>query len=128
MVNIPKIRALCKEKGIKMSYICEQLGLARNYLNNVEKGQNTMSEERVLTVARILGTSFEYLMDITDDPEPNFLKRSAETMEEKIIHEVTEKVFTMPKDQLETLYEMLGQSEEDFKRTLDVFKAIRNSR
>lgn len=124
MVNVTKIRSLCKDKGIKMSYVCEQLGLARNYLNNVESGKNTMSEERILTVARILGTSFEYLTDLTDDPDPNFIKRSAETLEEKIIHEVMEKVFVMPKEQLETLYKMFGQSDEDFARTMEVIKAM----
>lgn len=124
MVNVTKIKELCKEKGIKQGFICEQFDVAPSYLNDVARGKNTMSEERILTVARILGTSFEYLTDLTDDPDPNFIKRSAQSMEEKIIHEVMEKVFAMPKEQLETLYKMFGQSDEDFARTMEVIKAM----
>ena len=124
MVNISKIRNLCKEKGIKMSFLCEQFGLARNYLNNVESGKATMSQERIFTVARILGTSFEYLTDITDDPDPNFLARSAQSIEEKLIQLFMQRVFLLQPEQLQILETLLNQSEEDFIRTLDVIKAM----
>lgn len=77
MVNVAKIRGLCKKNGVKMSYICEQLGLARNYLNNVESGKNSMSEERIRKIAQILNTTFEYLTDQTDGPNPIFSKKAS---------------------------------------------------
>lgn len=70
MVNIPKIKALCKEKGIKQGFICAQFGVGASYFNDVAKGKNTMSDERIAKVAEILGTSYAYLTDETDDPAP----------------------------------------------------------
>ena len=70
MVNIPKIKALCKEKGIKQGFICAQFGVGASYFNDVAKGKNTMSDERIAKVAEILGTSYGYLTDETDDPAP----------------------------------------------------------
>lgn len=70
MVNIPKIKALCKEKGIKQGFICAQFGVGASYFNDVAKGKNTMSNERIAKVAEILGTSVAYLNDETDDPAP----------------------------------------------------------
>ena len=70
MVNIPKIKAMCKEKGIKQGFICAQFGVGSSYLNDVAKGKNSMSDERIAKVAEILDTSYAYLTDQTDDPAP----------------------------------------------------------
>lgn len=70
MVNIPKIKAMCKEKGIKQGFICAQFGVGSSYLNDVAKGKNSMSDERIAKVAEILDTSYGYLTDQTDDPAP----------------------------------------------------------
>lgn len=69
MVNITKIKTLAKAKGIKQSYICDRLGMKKCYLNDVERGRNTMSDDRILKIANILETSYEYLTDETDNPE-----------------------------------------------------------
>ena len=124
MVNIAKIKSLAKSKGIKQGYICEQLGIGITYLNDVAKGKNTMSEERIFTVARILGTSFEYLTDLTDDPDPNFLARSAQSMEEKLIQLFMQRVFALQPEQLQIIEKLLEQSDEEFSRSLDVIKAM----
>lgn len=68
--NIDRMNALIKSKGIKKSYICEQLGLQRSYLSHVESGLSSISEERLEKIAEILGTTVAYLCDETDDPEP----------------------------------------------------------
>lgn len=70
MVNITKIKTLCKERGIKQGFICTQFGVGSSYLNDVSKGKNSMSDERIAKVAEILGTSYGYLTDQTDDPSP----------------------------------------------------------
>lgn len=70
MVNTTKIRGLCKQKGIKQSFLCEQLGLGRTYFNDVDRGKNTMSDERIHKIAKMLNTSYAYLTDETDDPAP----------------------------------------------------------
>ncbi len=78
MVNIAKIKTLCISKGIKQKYLCEQFGVGATYLNDVSKGKNTMSEDRIRTIAEILDTSYEYLTDQTDDPIGPEAKQSLE--------------------------------------------------
>lgn len=70
MVNINKIKDTCKTKGIKQGYLCAQLGVAKGYFNDVERGKNSMSEERIAKIAELLNVSIAYLTDQTDDPAP----------------------------------------------------------
>lgn len=70
MVNIARVRAIAKEKGIKIGYICDQLGMKNSYLADVANGKNSMSDERITKIAEILGTTYAYLTDETDDPAP----------------------------------------------------------
>ena len=70
MVNIARVRAIAKEKGIKIGYICDQLGMKNSYLADVANGKNSMSDERITKIAEILGTTHAYLTDQTDDPAP----------------------------------------------------------
>ena len=70
MVNINKIKDMCKAKGIKQGYLCSQLGVAKGYFNDVERGKNTMSEDRIHKIAELLNTSYAFLTDETDDPAP----------------------------------------------------------
>lgn len=63
MVNVNKIRELAKEKGITMAFICNRLGMARNYILDIERGQNTISDERLQIVADLLDTTPAYLKD-----------------------------------------------------------------
>jgi transcriptional regulator with XRE-family HTH domain len=101
-----------------MSHLCEHFGLHRSYLNNVESGKSTMSEERVFEVAEMLGTSFEYLMDLTDDPNPNFLLNTAGTLQDKIQNEVITKLDGMTDDQRKLLERVLKMSPEETKKVL----------
>ena len=74
MVNINKIRTLCKGKGLKMSYLASKLGLKNSYFADVANGKNTMSAERISFIANLLGTTYEYLTDRTDDPDRHGVK------------------------------------------------------
>lgn len=78
MVNTTKLRDIAKTKGIKLSFLCDQFGLHRSYINNIERGKATMSDDRIHKVALLLGTSYEYLTDQTDDPA---MIESSETIE-----------------------------------------------
>ena len=124
MVNIDKVFLLLNNSGIKKSAFAEKLGVSQTYLYDVKRGKSSMSEERIFTVARILGTSFEYLTDITDDPDPNFLARSAQSMEEKLIQLFMQRVFALQPEQLQIIEKLLEQSDEEFSRSLDVIKAM----
>ena len=111
MVNIDKIKSLCKQKGIKLKYLCDQFGVAQVYLNDVAKGKNTMSEDRIMKCAEILGTSFEYLIDLTDDPEPNFIGRTAEALRDKVSL-ILASVAAMSDEEQEILHKLVALPEE----------------
>lgn len=70
MCNIDRIKNLARQKGVKIKYICAQLGLAETYLSNVKNGKDRMTQDRLEQIADILGTTVEYLTDQTDDPAP----------------------------------------------------------
>lgn len=67
MANINKIKQLAREKGIKIKFICAQLGLSETYLSNVKNGRDHMTDERLSAIANILGTTVEYLNDETEE-------------------------------------------------------------
>ncbi|MGN1409817.1 MAG: helix-turn-helix domain-containing protein [Eubacteriales bacterium] len=124
MVNVTKIKELAKAKGIKIGYICEQLGVNHTYLANVASGKNTMSEERIYHVAQILGTSLEYLVDITDDPDPRYMQKLIQTTQEKLVSVMANRASALSSDDAQTLLNVLEQSDEDFAKTLAVLKAM----
>ena len=65
LVNIDKIKALAKEQGVSIAFICRKFNLERNYLNDVKYGKSKMSDERIATIAEILNTTPEYLYSIS---------------------------------------------------------------
>lgn len=85
MVNINKVKRLSKEKGIKQGFLCSQLGMTYAYLNDVAKGKSTMSDDRIKKIADVLGTTYEYLTDQTDDPKPKNKKTPEITSNADII-------------------------------------------
>ena len=70
MANIDKIKQLAREKGLKIKFICQQLGLSETYLSNVKNGIDRMTDERLIKIAALLQTSTDYLNDKTDNPAP----------------------------------------------------------
>lgn len=69
MKTIERIREVAKSKGIKLNYICQQLGLtSRTYFNDVEKNNRDIPPERLNKIANILGVSVDYLLGNTPSP------------------------------------------------------------
>ena len=69
--QIARIKLLAKEKGLKIKFICNKLGLAETYLSNVSNGKDRMTDERLKIIADLLETTPEYLNGETDDPGLN---------------------------------------------------------
>jgi len=69
VVNITKIKALAKEKGISITFLCQKVGQGAWYLNDVAKGKAPMPPERLSIIAELLGTTAEYLCDDSDIKE-----------------------------------------------------------
>ena len=111
MVNINKVFDLINKSGLKKESICEQIGKSRFYLNDVKRGKSSMSEETALQLASILGTSFEYLIDLTDDPEPNFIGRTAEALHDKVSL-ILASVAAMSDEEQEILHKLVALPEE----------------
>lgn len=124
MANINKIKDLCKKNGIKQGYLCDVLGLQKVYLNDVARGRSSMSDDRIQKIADILGTTYEYLTDQTDDPLPKMsdIIASAESVDEGIILKVMDKLTETTEDEMDVLDEMFSLSPQDFSRVLEVVK------
>ena len=69
MVNLNKIKALCKEKGWNLSFLSKKLSLAPSYFTDVKNGKTNISESRLIVIADLLDTTVEYLKDETDIKE-----------------------------------------------------------
>lgn len=68
--QIDRIKTIAKSRGIKIKYICSQLGLSETYLANIKNGKDRMTDSRLKVIANILRTTPEYLNGETDDPAP----------------------------------------------------------
>lgn len=125
MVNIHKIKELAKKNGVTITHICKQFDVGPGYLNDVSRGKNVMSDERIFKIARMLDTTYEYLTDQTDDPDPHSAAKQAESSEEKLIHTMIERAMQLSPEQIEILQEVFESKEEDFDRALSVLKAMK---
>lgn len=123
--DIDRIKCLAKQKGIKIKHICKELGLSETYLSNCKNGKDRMTDERLFKIARMLDTTYEYLTDQTDDPDPHSAAKQAESPEEKLIHTMIERAMQLSPEQIEILQEVFESKEEDFDRALSVLKAMK---
>lgn len=92
MDTIDRIKSLAKEKGIKMKFLTDSLGLNASYLSNVKSGKTQIARDRLEILAGILGTTVDYLAGDTDYPylatSPNYDSHRAEyDAELKRLHE-----------------------------------------
>lgn len=69
MSIIDSVLHLAKEKGVSQAFICNKLGLSRNYLAEVKKGKTSLTDDRLAVIADILNTTPEYLKGETDTKE-----------------------------------------------------------
>lgn len=124
--NIDKIKCLAKERGLKIKFICGELGLSETYLSNCKNGKDRMTEDRLRKIAEILGTTYEYLTDQTDDPLPTLARLAdmAASLEERIIHEVMDKIAVMTDDQLETVRRLFALPDEEFGKALELLNVL----
>jgi hypothetical protein len=83
-----------------------------------------MTDERLFKIAQILNTTYDYLTDLTDDPDPNYAAKNAESPEEKLIHLFIEKVMRLDQEQKETLEKIFSLEDEDLDHILSVLKVI----
>lgn len=61
MVDIDKLKAIARYKGVKLSALCKELGEDPSYFDKVKRGLRRMDDNRIAYLAERLGTSFESL-------------------------------------------------------------------
>lgn len=111
MLNINRVISKIEEKGYKKGKFCTDiLHIPREYLSEIARGKrsaNNVPEEIVFQMAEVLETSFEYLMDMTDDPDPKFLLNLTLTTQEKLLAEVADRVNKMTEKQARIIKKLL---------------------
>lgn len=125
MVNINKIKDLCQSRGIKQTYLCEQLGLQKVYLNDVAKRGGKMPDDRIRKIADTLGTSYEYLTDQTDDPAPHTDVLSSE--EKTIVNHMVEVLREVDEEQRQILTNVLLLPSDKLTHIMQGINLIRNA-
>lgn len=108
MCNIDKIKTLIKLKGLKVGSVCEQVGVGRTFLTDVEKGKCGISAERLQKFANILGTTVEYLCD---EEEPEAKEKAPEEEAEDIDMELYKRIEALPEDMRGWLMDTLDRLE-----------------
>ena len=125
MVNVDKIKALAKDKGISVTYLCQQFGMGRGYLNDVAKAGGKMPEDRIRKIVESLETSYEYLTDQTDDPAPPTIILSSE--EKTIVNHIVKVLREVNEEQRQILTNVLLLPSDKLTHIMQGINLIRNA-
>lgn len=114
MIN--RILSRAKALGISQAHICSELGLGRTWLQSVKRYNLNVEDDRIETIAAILGTTPAYLKGETDDPSPENKKSPSEVDE----------LLSQPDiNELLELYRALTPGEQ--RKALSVLKALKET-
>ena len=73
VLNINRLKNKREEKGWSKNFASEEMGIAQSVYLRYENGQSAPSFSVIKNMALTLGTSVEYLTDISDDDTPDEL-------------------------------------------------------
>ena len=63
-----RVTLLRRRKGLTQPELANRTGMGITTLNRVENAHASMTMEKVVALAKILGTSTDYLLGLSDDP------------------------------------------------------------
>lgn len=107
-----RIIELAKSKGIKIGALCKKVNKSHTYLSAVAKGEvSEIPEEYLNEFVKTLGTTKTYLIGLHDDPDPEFIKRTAEALQENI-SPIVELLAAMSDEEQEILHKLVALPEE----------------
>jgi transcriptional regulator with XRE-family HTH domain len=69
---------LRRRKGWTQPKLAREAGMSITTLNRVENAHTSLTMEKVAALARVLGTSADYLLGLTDELHPSGRRRKAE--------------------------------------------------
>lgn len=96
MVNIDKIKALAKEKGVSITFLCQAIGQGAYYFNDVKRRNGSIPDERLRKIADMLETTPDYLTDKTEQKEKP-------TSEEMDVDDLLKTMLNLPREKKEEL-------------------------
>ncbi|MCI8914034.1 MAG: helix-turn-helix transcriptional regulator [Lawsonibacter sp.] len=71
--RISKIRTSQNET---QAALAEILGVKKNQVSEIERGNRTTSAERIALICQHYGVSADYLLGLTDDPTPKYFQNN----------------------------------------------------
>lgn len=66
-----KIKSLCKQKGMTVKYMTEQLNISRNLIYDLEKKNQYLKSNTLEKIAVFFDVSMDFIAGRTDNPEIN---------------------------------------------------------
>ncbi len=109
-----------------MAHICRELGHNHTYINSMEKRGYDLPEESILTIAKLLNTSYQYLVDMTDTSESDYLVKEAGSTAERIVLEIMNRIGELNENQMETLLHLVSLPDEQFVKVIEAMELLRN--
>lgn len=65
-----RVRELRLEKGLNQTSVAKTLGMSQTGYSKYETGENDIPTEILIKLARFYGTSVDYILGLTSDPQP----------------------------------------------------------
>ena len=66
----PRIRALREDRDMNQTQLAKLLGMSQTGYSKYETGENDIPTAMLVQLARLHGTSVDYLLDLTDQRAP----------------------------------------------------------
>lgn len=124
-VNFSKIEQLAEEQGISLNALAIKMGKNRYFLYNVRDRKQVMKMPDIRTLATILNTNAEYLLDETEDSTSRIstfgeVKPSSDIS----VLEFADMLATRPQTQV--LFSALkNASDEDIAKVISILKVLK---
>lgn len=67
---LPRLKDLREDHDLKQSQLAEVLKCGQSCYSKYEKGKRDLPNELLITLAKFYGTSADYLLGLTDNPQP----------------------------------------------------------
>lgn len=125
-IKTQHLKTALKSEGKTMRFFNNKLGKNRSFLSNVLTGSDKITRDELQVVADGLNTTMDYLLGLTDDPNPptSTLADEAETHEEKLLQLLMEKLPEISEEAKNALEKLLSMPTEDLERTVKAVSAL----
>jgi len=113
-----KLNQLRKQRGLSLKEVAAKADLAISYLNEIEKGKKYPKPEKILSLARALGTTYDDLVSLQLDEK---LHPLSGVLRSGVLDEIPLEVFGLTPT---SLLEMMAASPEKISALFDTFVKI----